>query len=844
MDQDENRLAESAHTTQTATAPAESPRDGLARARSDVIALVGPTPERAFDRSLTFPEHLGRIDRRRQAALKAPPNTRKAWHHDWQLFRTFASEHSAAFRPTDIDLTSWVPIPAPPELLVAFVDYYSPATDEQLEVGAPLIKASDIRKPATLRRALATVSKAHRIHGLEDPTKDEMVRDATKAFFRGRGGQRQATPIHWDDVLAFQALEWPDVQRFLASVQDEATADQVRIALRGPGQLTRAKALLVMGYNTMARREELVAFDLNDVSFGKDGDGTAHIRRGKTDQEAEGHIRYLSPIAIDALRVWLDVAGIRSGPLFTQFQRNGQARLKNPDAPRARKGELPALLSYGKRISDNEINKTFKAAMLVIGKTPAEVEQISGHSTRVGASQDLLESGMDIGAIMQSGGWKDAKMPVRYTQHQQAKRSGMAKMMHDKLEGDDGHQRRPEKSSSSNGSRNDRPATKTSKEVVPKPFMPATIFAGHLSVGGVRIPFSGTAIADAGCRLTLDVDERPLAGDERVALYSISSKVGERVDYFSLQAHSPNGHQLHSDRVSLTRIGTDDIALALDEATVVLPLDQPAPHPRVRMWLRGIQNFGPTSASTPLGRAGLAADIQGVKPDDVSGCVELDATQSPNDPDWYDRAVKFLHFMRAGLALANGGRLHMPILEYFNGNSCEATFHVGRGAARELKVQHPLNQRAFFEALAARFFDPDPWPEVLWVAQGWMHAETTHDEIRFISSMTALEALIDALPKNKTKKRILRDKLRILFEHYRIRHDDLLPHVPDLVAERNKIVHRGVPQALTWKLIIVVREMITRIVLNELKYEGPYECYLGECHTREFPGCKAPGRLQ
>lgn len=415
----------------------------------------------------------------------------------------------------------------------------------------------------------------------------------------------------------------------------------------------------------------------------------------------------------------------------------------------------------------------------------------------------------------------------------------MTKMMHDKLEVDDNHPTHSRKSSLSNGSRNDRSATKASKEIMPKPFMPATIFTGDLSVGGVRMPFSGTAIGDAGGRLTLDVDERPLAGEERVALHSISSKVGERVDYFSLQARSPSGHQLHSDRVSLTRLGTDDIALALDEATVKLPLDTPTPHPRVRMRLRGVQNFGPTSASTPLGRIGLAADIQGVKPDDVSGCVELDAMELPNDPDWYERAVECMHFMRAGLALANGGRLHMPILEYFNGDSCEATFYAGRGAARELRVLHPLNQRAFFEALAARFFDPEPWPEVLWVAQGWMHAETTHDEIRFISSMTALEALIDVLPNKKTKKRILRDKLRILFEHYRIRHDDLLPHVPDLVAERNKIVHRGVPQALTWKLIIVVREMITRIVLKELKYEGPYECYLDGQHTRQFPACKA-----
>ena len=64
---------------------------------------------------------------------------------------------------------------------------------------------------------------------------------------------------------------------------------------------------------------------------------------------------------------------------------------------------------------------------LLIGKTPAEVKNISGHSTRVGASQDMLSNNRDIGEIMRSGGWKDAKMLARYTKNQQAKHSGMAK---------------------------------------------------------------------------------------------------------------------------------------------------------------------------------------------------------------------------------------------------------------------------------------------------------------------------------------------------------------------------------------------------------------------------------
>ncbi len=115
--------------------------------------------------------------------------------------------------------------------------------------------------------------------------------------------------------------------------------------------------------------------------------------------------------------------------MFAQFQRNGQVRLKDPAGKRQRKGELPTLLNFGKRMSENEVNRTFKAAMRVIGKPPAEVAKISGHSTRVGAAQDLRDSGMTLVELMNSGGWKDAKMPARYSRKQGANRSGMAKMM-------------------------------------------------------------------------------------------------------------------------------------------------------------------------------------------------------------------------------------------------------------------------------------------------------------------------------------------------------------------------------------------------------------------------------
>jgi hypothetical protein len=52
---------------------------------------------------------------------------------------------------------------------------------------------------------------------------------------------------------------------------------------------------------------------------------------------------------------------------------------------------------------------------------------MSGHSTRVGAAQDLAELGIDLAAITQAGGWKSTRMPLHYAEKINAARSGMAR---------------------------------------------------------------------------------------------------------------------------------------------------------------------------------------------------------------------------------------------------------------------------------------------------------------------------------------------------------------------------------------------------------------------------------
>jgi hypothetical protein len=62
-----------------------------------------------------------------------------------------------------------------------------------------------------------------------------------------------------------------------------------------------------------------------------------------------------------------------------------------------------------------------------IGIPARFVAEVSGHSTRVGAPQDLAELDIDLAAITQAGGWKSARMPLQYVEKINAARSGMAR---------------------------------------------------------------------------------------------------------------------------------------------------------------------------------------------------------------------------------------------------------------------------------------------------------------------------------------------------------------------------------------------------------------------------------
>jgi hypothetical protein len=278
--------------------------------------------------------------------------------------------------------------------------------------------------------------------------------------------------------------------------------------------------------------------------------------------------------------------------------------------------------------------------------------------------------------------------------------------------------------------------------------------------------------------------------------------------------------------------------LAAAEACVRILLIKPAPLPMLTRWMRGFQSFAAPQTQTPLGAVVAFGAAAQVHHDELSGGLQIQAPDPTAPPGWRADAGDFLLHMQRGLSLAHGGRLQCPVEFYLEGSIREVTFRRGSSQAPELPVQPHLSLEPFLKALAARYFGKGPLPDILWTALGWCHADTTIDDLRFLTGMIALEAIATACLPAKSKS--FATNIQSLFGHFGVATADFgVPVIKAMVALRNEIVHEGEAKSVSdlWANIILVRELVSRILMVEIGYAGHYWCYIGGQHLRQFPSC-------
>lgn len=229
-------------------------------------------------------------------------------------------------------------------------------------------------KSASIRIAIASISAIHRLNRYPDPAAHPNVKLEMRRMHRSLGREsKQAEGINKD--LLKKML---------------ATTDKSLKCLRD-------RALLLTAYDTMCRRSELVSLSVEDAIIDQENQTIkVKLKRSKTDQYGLGRWLFLTTEAQQAILAWINASNITNGKLF-----RGITRGNNVSAD----------------LSSAQINRIYKQIVSRTNIDRATLRNISGHSMRVGAAQDLLVSGASLAMIMKRGRWSKADTVMRYIEN-------------------------------------------------------------------------------------------------------------------------------------------------------------------------------------------------------------------------------------------------------------------------------------------------------------------------------------------------------------------------------------------------------------------------------------------
>ena len=264
----------------------------------------------------------------------------------------------------------------------AFIQFCEECNEDALPA-LPLVIANFItklsnnkRSSAGIRRAICGISTIHKLNRMDDPTKDPDVTIEMRRMHRKLGrSAKQAGSINLD------------------------TLDEMLLATDDSIRGLRDSALLLVAYDTLCRRSELVSLQVKDVKITiKNGIEGASIllRKSKTDQDSMGKWLRLSQRAGTALMEWIKQLPEGQENIYCGLNRAGNISL---------------------HLGGGQVNRIYKRIAEKAGLDESIIKGISGHSMRVGAAQDLLSSGASMPIMMQKGRWSKSDTVMRYVEH-------------------------------------------------------------------------------------------------------------------------------------------------------------------------------------------------------------------------------------------------------------------------------------------------------------------------------------------------------------------------------------------------------------------------------------------
>lgn len=257
---------------------------------SAVAIVVALSPAADLENAAGMPP----AEARELAALQAdatPAGTIRTYSNRWKHFALWCAKRKLAY------------LPAAPETIARYVLYLqqtAPRNRHGQLTGASCYSVSYVTG------VLSAIADAHKRRRLPCAVQDPCVRDACKGV-----KLRQA-----DRKSKKAAALTPDILRRIMLAQPKTLAG------------VRNRALLALGFNCAARRSELVAVQVEHLTFDLDG-GVLLIKKSKRDQEGKGqHVRFcvakdpeLCPV--QAMQRWLLLSGVKTGCVFRKIDKWG-----------------------------------------------------------------------------------------------------------------------------------------------------------------------------------------------------------------------------------------------------------------------------------------------------------------------------------------------------------------------------------------------------------------------------------------------------------------------------------------------------------------------------------------
>ncbi|MET0026457.1 MAG: tyrosine-type recombinase/integrase [Candidatus Thiodiazotropha sp.] len=258
-------------------------------------------------------------------------------------------------------------LPAHPDTVTAFV-----------------IDQAELKARSTVQRYLASIATAHQRGGVPNPVRHETVTLTYDRLYRDDTSEpAQSAGLRWEHLA--EAL--PKLDDSLRALRD--------------------RALVLVMYDCLLRVSEVPRLTLEGLSQGPNGYRLRVIRSKKRSKAQQGVVKtkFVDETTAQAIQTWCQAAGIEGGALFHGVAKSGQV--------------------LGAPISTKGVNRAVQRVAALAGLDPREV---SGHACRIGACQDMLAAGIDIGRVMLAGDWERPEMPVYYGRNLTPDQSGVAEL--------------------------------------------------------------------------------------------------------------------------------------------------------------------------------------------------------------------------------------------------------------------------------------------------------------------------------------------------------------------------------------------------------------------------------